>query len=334
MSVAPQSFPQGVSCRAAAAAWSTRAGLAITCALLLAACNREAAPAASQASSPVLPGPAELSSVYPGPPPPYKESLVLPGLFTPDTTPDSLRRTFSAANVKIDEGGRVILFPGDPTRRAYFYFEDEARLRNLTQIVINDPESQWRMDTGIKMGTTLADVVRLNGRPITYTSFGGWPDDGFVVELEGGALETQEGWPVGRNWQMKPRDGASAKDYSRESEVAVRSDDKMWPKQGDVLVVGELQVDFFCQAYKFDGCATAGDARCDSATFGPCRISWDRTKGRGQWRESELPGVHYRQTLDAGKTCTDSSQCEGQCMGPPRILHATSVCAATQEVIR
>ncbi len=61
----------------------------------------------------------------------------LPGLFAPSTGVSWLQQRFGEAKVRVADvpGGEgetsrgVILFPDDPARRAYLYFQDEKRLR-------------------------------------------------------------------------------------------------------------------------------------------------------------------------------------------------------------
>ncbi|GAB3103768.1 hypothetical protein [Lysobacter terrae] len=237
------------------ASWRARTGLAIACALLLMACNREAAPVTTQEAKP--------SPTSAQAPPPAAEpqpvaakadeataSLVLPGSFAPDSTPDSLRQTFGAANVQIGdvpgaegESSRgVILFPDDATRRAYLYFQDADKLHGLLQVRVFEPESQWRMGDGIKIGTTLAELAKRNGKPITFSGFG-WDYGGAVQDLHGGALTAQREGPVIRSWRLGPREAAKENDYPT-GDASFRSDDPHYPKQGEAVVVSELWVSF------------------------------------------------------------------------------------------
>lgn len=243
---------------AVTATWSARTALAIACALLLVACNREAAPVTTQEAKPSptpaqAPAQAPAPAAAPQPGAPADETtatLVLPGKFAPDSTADSLRQTFGAANVQIGEvpgaegetSRGVILFSDDATRRAYLYFQDADKLHGLLQVRVFEPESQWHMDDGIKIGTTLADLVKRNGKPITFSGFG-WDYGGAVQDLHGGTLTAQREGSVIRSWRLGPRDDAKEDDYPS-GDASFRSDDPHYPKQGEAIVVSELWVSF------------------------------------------------------------------------------------------
>jgi hypothetical protein len=225
---------------------------ALVFALLLAACNRPAPPAqaaaprAAGADSARTPAPSVAPTADVAP-----DALVLPGPLAADATPDSLRRYFGAGNVRIGdvpgaEGETfhgVILFPDDPTRRAYLYFQDESALRGLSLVRVFDAESRWKLDDGIAIGTTLAELVRRNGKPITYSGLG-WDYGGVVQDFGGGTLEPHKG-QVMRSWRLGPKDDtADAANAYPIGEDSYRSDDPRYPRQGDVVVVNELSVSF------------------------------------------------------------------------------------------
>ncbi len=53
----------------------------------------------------------------------------------------------------------------------------------------NDPRSNWNQaGTGLMIGTTLSDLIRMNGRPFTFQGFG-WDYGGIVGDWHGGRLE-------------------------------------------------------------------------------------------------------------------------------------------------
>lgn len=233
-----------------------RVACAVGFALALTACNggrpdtASDAPASAKrnesvAEAPTSPAPATQDAAR-------QTALVLPGVFAPESTPDSLRQHFGAANVQVGkvpgaEGESfpgVILFPDDPARRAYLYFEDEANLRGLVRVRIADAESTWRLDNGIAIGTTLAELVRRNGKPITYTGLG-WDYGGTVQDLHGGALAASQNGPIIRGWRLGAKDlDASAEDAYPIGEGSFDSNDPRYPRQGETVAVNELWLTF------------------------------------------------------------------------------------------
>ena len=186
-------------------------------------------------------------------PAPQASDYVLPGDFAPDTTVAALRTRFGDAQVKTGEvpGAEgetfrgVILFPDDSTRRAYLYFQDEETLRGLSVVRVFEPDSRWRLDNGIAMGTTLAELVKRNGQPIRYTGLG-WDYGGTVSDLHGGALTPADDDAAHRNWRLGAADNSGqgpANAYPL-GDASFSSDDPKYPDQGNHVVVSELSVSF------------------------------------------------------------------------------------------
>lgn len=120
---------------------------------------------------------------------PPKDAFTLPGAINPDTGLADLRRIYGAANVgegnlpgSGDEAVRgVILFPDDPRRRAYVYFQDPKKMTGLSMVAILDKGSTWRGVQGVRVGMPLSELVASNGKPFEFYGFeglyGGWVDD-------------------------------------------------------------------------------------------------------------------------------------------------------------
>lgn len=232
--------------------------VAIASLCLLAACARPQ-PEQAEANAPAKPAMDNTADVAapqsPATMPAAKTvEYVLPGDFAPDTTVETLRTRFGDASVKIGdvpgaEGETfrgVILFPDDSTRRAYLYFQDEKSLHGLSLVRVFEPDTVWRLDNGIAMGTTLADLVKRNGRAIKYTGLD-WDYGGTVTDLNGGALAAPEDDDaIGRNWQLGAADneqGYTANAYPI-GDATYSSDDPKYPDQGRNVVVRELSVSF------------------------------------------------------------------------------------------
>lgn len=231
--------------------------IALACLCLLAACSRQQAQQAD-ANAPTKPAVTGIVTEASAPTPlatPAAQSsdYALPGDFAPDTDVAVLRKRFGDAQVKIGEvpGAEgemfrgVILFPDDSTRRAYLYFQDEKSLRGLSLVRVFETDSRWHLDNGIAMGTTLADLVKRNGRAIQYTGLD-WDYGGTVSDLHGGALESPANDAVMRSWRLGARDneqGYAANAYPV-GDATFSSDDPHYPDQGRNVIVHELSVSF------------------------------------------------------------------------------------------
>ncbi|HTA65601.1 MAG TPA: hypothetical protein VK753_08855 [Xanthomonadaceae bacterium] len=118
-----------------------------------------------------------------------KDAFVLPGAIDADTGLADLRRIYGAANIRegdLPGGGDetvrgVILFPGDPKRRAYVYFQDARAMTGLSMVGVLDRDSLWRSAQGVRIGMPLPELVALNGKPFEFFGFegvyGGWISD-------------------------------------------------------------------------------------------------------------------------------------------------------------
>jgi len=87
----------------------------------------------------------------------------------------------------------TIVFASDPTRRAIVLWRDETR-SGPESVLIRGERSVWKTDKGITLGTPLATLRRINGKPLTLIGFGS-DVGGTVLDNDGGAL-TELGTPV------------------------------------------------------------------------------------------------------------------------------------------
>lgn len=99
--------------------------------------------------------------------------LILPGDYSEATGAAELEARFGAANVRRETGEepRIVLYPDDPTRRAYFTFHDDAGFSHLAGIKVTEPTSRWRGKHGVHVGMPVAKVRELNGKPFYYSGF-------------------------------------------------------------------------------------------------------------------------------------------------------------------
>jgi hypothetical protein len=148
---------------------------------------------------------------------------------------------FGAANVERVsfevEPGEVVpattVFKNDSTRRAVVLWRDPQTRAAPETVLIRGERSLWRTDKGISLGTPLATLRRLNGKPLTLTGFGS-DLGGTVLDCNGGSLvEFGQDGPrgiVGRTLvvRVEPepalRDTAAYQQAIGESELSSDSD--------------------------------------------------------------------------------------------------------------
>jgi hypothetical protein len=115
----------------------------------------------------------------------------------------SLVALFGQANVKresfeVEPGVALpatVLFASDPTRRALVLWRDPETRTGPESVLIRGERSVWKTDKGITLGTPLATLRRLNGKPLTVIGFGS-DVGGTVLDSDGGNL-TELGRPGG-----------------------------------------------------------------------------------------------------------------------------------------
>ena len=225
-------------------------------ALALTACQREApsTAAASGDAAPTTPADAS-SSPTPAPateatsPTHAAGDWTLPGEFAPDTTVAQLKTRFGEANVRIvddlpmAEGEMtrgVVLFPDDPSRRAVLFFQDTQKLTGLQNMTVEDAGSRWHYANGVRTGMTLAELVALNGAPVTFYGME-WDYGGHVTGFNGGKLGDAEGRPGRAGMRLGIKAEAKSGDYPS-GDGEFKSDDPKWPKAGQSLMVSELML--------------------------------------------------------------------------------------------
>ncbi|HVR82221.1 MAG TPA: hypothetical protein VHF02_09090 [Luteimonas sp.] len=179
-----------------------------------------------------------------------RDPFVLPGAFAPDTALAALQQRYGKANVQVGdvpgaEGATargVLLFPNDPSRLAYLYFQDEKTLAGLSMVRVFGPVSQWKLDNGIGIGTPLSELLRRNGRPIRFYGFE-WDYGGTITDWKGGKLAPRDDNPVRHFLSLGSRKDADDGTYPvGDSEYS--SDDPRYPELANNVVVNEIGVSF------------------------------------------------------------------------------------------
>jgi hypothetical protein len=115
-------------------------------------------------------------------------------VFRPDITVANLEERFGAPMVQdreisIGEGDYVrgtAVFPGTADQLEILW--QGADRRSPSRIIVNQSGSRWATPEGIKVGTALRDIERMNRRPFRLLGFG-WDYTGTVMSWSGGHLE-------------------------------------------------------------------------------------------------------------------------------------------------
>ena len=68
-------------------------------------------------------------------------------------------------------------------------WRDTAAYRNINNVILDGNASDWQTTQGIRLGTRLRELEKLNGKPFTLYGFG-W-DYGGAVQWNGGKLDNQ-----------------------------------------------------------------------------------------------------------------------------------------------
>ncbi len=175
--------------------------------------------------------------------------LVLPGDYEESTTLAGLEERFGKGNVRreMEPEPRVVLFPDDPTRRAYVTFYVRETIEHFAGISVTDAGSRWRGKQGVHVGMSFSEVRELNGKPFNYFGFDGRKRararDGWSPALDGdggslGKFDVEEGERLYFDIEFGVPDRLAAGDVpALPVDEYLSSDDPRYPNLGGVLVV-------------------------------------------------------------------------------------------------
>lgn len=125
-----------------------------------------------------------------------------------DATEESVKAQFGKENVEyLDLGGPegtelfgTRVYGGDPSRRFdIIWANDEKRSEPLSidvsQVWSEDGETasnpEWTYTDGVKVGMSIEDVEKINGKPFKLSGFG-WDYGGNALDWDGGLLQTTD----------------------------------------------------------------------------------------------------------------------------------------------
>ncbi len=227
----------------------------------LAACQRTppapvpvpAAPASEAETEPAAPAPpvaaTESTSEPVAPPAEHAEAWLLPGSLGPLTTRLELEARFGKANVREepfdgpDGNGPypgLVVFPDDPRKRLELVQDADNPDAPLVELRISDPTSHWRDPNGLRPGMSLAELVALNGAPVSFYGLG-WDYGGAVKDWHGGRLANPVDASTFHRVTLAARDGLNMASLPQ-GDASFRSDDSGLPMIGKDLVVAQLGI--------------------------------------------------------------------------------------------
>ena len=164
------------------------------------------------------------------------------GTFVKDTTHLKLAIKYDSRNIVFGEvdgpdGTKIkatILYPNESKRRLEVIWNNDAARTDLSMVVING-QSQWTAPKGLKLGTPLAALEKINGRPFKLSGFDadgsasvlGW-EGGALTSLPGGCkvgvrLAADSKAAARRAWRRVGRQGIAVQRRQPEGDQAVRS---------------------------------------------------------------------------------------------------------------
>jgi hypothetical protein len=202
------------------------------------------APAAVAAPAPGEAAPAKEETSAPAP-----ETWELPGSLGPLTTRLELETRFGKSNLRQEtfDGAEgigtypvLVVFPDDPGKRLELVLEEGNPDSPIQELRVSSADSLWHDAAGLRAGMTLAELVELNGAPVSFYGLE-WDYGGTVQDWHGGKLANA----VGNKLFHRVTLSASKATGDRElpsGDTTFRSDDPKWPDIGKDMIVAEIGI--------------------------------------------------------------------------------------------
>lgn len=177
------------------------------------------------------------------------EDWALPGSLQPLTTRLELEARFGKDNVREEtfngpEGDgtypALVVFPDDPSKRLELVQDAENPDAPIVELRVSGPAMQWHDLKGLRPGMTLAELVALNGAPVSFYGLD-WDYGGAVQDWHGGKLANALDATVFRRVTLRARSDPSD-GHLPQGDRSFRSDDATYPTIGKDLIVGELGI--------------------------------------------------------------------------------------------
>ena len=177
------------------------------------------------------------------------DTWTLPGGLGPLTTRLQLEARFGKQNVRQEifpgaEGigtyPALVVFPDDPRKRLELVLDADNPDAPIRELRVRSSDSLWHDASGLRPGMSLADLVALNGAPVSFYGLG-WDYGGTVQDWHGGRLANAVGNPLFHRVTLSARKAASAAALPA-GDTDFRSDDAKWPTISKDLIVAELGI--------------------------------------------------------------------------------------------
>jgi len=118
------------------------------------------------------------------------------GLINKNTDITGMQQLFGAGNIKdericgpecADSVDVTTVYPGK-NNEFVVYWQDSAYHKKISFVESSRASAPYHTSSGLKVGSTLTDIVKLNGRKITFSGFG-WDYGGTIQSYNNGTLE-------------------------------------------------------------------------------------------------------------------------------------------------
>ena len=225
-------------------------------AALLAACTPAPTPGPSSpaakpaAPAPVAtPAPEEAAPAKPETAAPTPETFELPGTLGPLTTRLELEARFGKEHLRQEtfvgaEGigtyPVLVVFPDDPRKRLELVLDGDNPDAPIQELRVTSMDSTWHDASGLRPGMTLAELVELNGAPVSFYGLE-WDYGGTVQDWHGGKLANAVGNKLFHRVTLSASKAVGDRALPS-GDTTFRSDDPKWPNVGKDMIVGELGI--------------------------------------------------------------------------------------------
>ena len=225
-------------------------------AALLAACSPAPTPSPTPpavkpaAPAPVaVPTPEEAAPAKEETAAPVAETWELPGTLGPLTTRLELEARFGKANLRQEtfDGAEgigtypvLVMFPDDPRKRLELVLDGDNPDAPIQELRVTSTDSLWHDAAGLRPGMTLAELVELNGAPVSFYGLE-WDYGGTVQDWHGGKLANAVGNTLFHRVTLAASKAAGGRALPS-GDTTFRSDDAKWPQVGKDMIVAELGI--------------------------------------------------------------------------------------------